>query len=113
MFITIFLTKKQTTKIRNAFAGNILTYIKLSKARISKKIQSGLSFFSWLDNLDKKALINVAIPLARDDLPELLSNLASNEINNSEKKVEKEPSEQEKDLLCLFWMKIWMILLKS
>ena len=102
MFITIFLTKKQTTKIRNAFAGNILTYIKLSKARISKKIRSGLSFFSWLDNLDKKALINVAIPLARDDLPELLSNLASNEINNSEKKVEKEPSEQEKDLLCLF-----------
>ena len=78
MFLTIFLTKKQTTKIRNAFADNMLTDIKLSKARISKKIQSALSFGSWLDNLDKKALINVSIPLARDDLPELLSNLASN-----------------------------------
>ena len=40
------------------------TDIKLSKAQISKIIQSGGSFGSWLANLGKKALANVAIPLA-------------------------------------------------
>ena len=38
------------------------TDIKLSKAQISKIIQSGGSFGSWLANLGKKALTNVAIP---------------------------------------------------
>ena len=38
------------------------TDIKLSKAQISKIIQSGGSFASWLANLGKKALTNVAIP---------------------------------------------------
>ena len=54
------------------------TDIKLSKAQISKIIQSDESFYSWLANLDKRAL---TIPLARDNLPELVSNLASNLIN--------------------------------
>ena len=36
---------------------------------ISKVIQSGGSFGSCLGNLGKKALINIAIPLARDNLP--------------------------------------------
>ena len=44
----IFLTTTQTNKIRNVFASNILTDIKLSKAQISKIIQSGGSFSSWL-----------------------------------------------------------------
>ena len=48
--------------------------IKLSKAQISKIIQSGRTFGSWLGNLGKKALRNVAIPLARDNLPGLLNN---------------------------------------
>ena len=43
------------------------TDIKLSKAQISKIIQSGGSFRSWLANLGKKALANGAIPLARDN----------------------------------------------
>ena len=34
-----FLTKKQTTKIRNAFANNISTDIRISKAQICKIIQ--------------------------------------------------------------------------
>ena len=47
----LFLTIRQTTKIRNAFANNMSTDIKLSKTQISKIIQSGGSFGSWLGNL--------------------------------------------------------------
>ena len=51
----LFLTTRQTTKIRNAFANNNMsTDIELSKAQISKIIQSGGSFGSWLGNLSKK-----------------------------------------------------------
>ena len=68
----LFLTTKQTTKIRNAFSNNMSTDIKLSKTQISKIIQSaGGSFRSWLGNLEKKSLANIAIPLARDNLPGL------------------------------------------
>ena len=42
----LFLTTRQTTKIRNAFANNMSTDTKLSKAQISKIIQSGGSFGS-------------------------------------------------------------------
>ena len=83
----LFLTTRQTTKIRNAFANNMSTNIKLSKAQISKIIQSGRSFDSWLHNLGKKALINIAITLARDNLPGLVSTLTSNVINNFERKI--------------------------
>ena len=83
----LFLTTKQATKIRNACANNMSTDIKLSKAQISKIIQSSGSFGSWLGNLGKKALTNVAIPLARENLPGLVSNLTSSAINNFAKKV--------------------------
>ena len=46
--------------------------IKLRKTQISKIIQSGGSFGSWLGNLGKKALTNVAIHFAKDNLPGLL-----------------------------------------
>ena len=36
----LFLTTRKTSKIRNAFANNLPTDIKLSKAQISKIIQS-------------------------------------------------------------------------
>ena len=42
----LFLTRKQTTKVRNAFANNMSTDIKLSKTQIFKIIQSGGSFCS-------------------------------------------------------------------
>ena len=77
----LFLTTTQTTKIRNVFINNMSTDIKLSKAQISQKIQFGGSFGSWLGNLGKKAQTNIAIPLAKDNLPLLVSNLASNVIN--------------------------------
>ena len=56
----LFVTTRQTTKTRNAFANNMSTDIKLSKAQISKTIQLGGSFGSWLGNLGKKALTNIA-----------------------------------------------------
>ena len=37
----LFLATRQTTKIRNAFANNMSTDIKLTKAQISKITQSG------------------------------------------------------------------------
>ena len=83
----LFLTTRQTTEIRNAFANNMSTDIKLSKAQIPKVIQSGGSLCSWLANLDKKALTNNVIPLARDNLPGLVSNLTSNAINRFERKI--------------------------
>ena len=77
----LLLTTRQTTKIRNTCAINMSSYTKLSKAQIFKIIQSGGFFASWLDSVGKKVLTNVAIPLARDNLPGLVSNLASNAIN--------------------------------
>ena len=47
----LFLTTRQLTKIINAFANNMWTDIKLSKAQISKVIQLGGSFSYWLANL--------------------------------------------------------------
>ena len=82
----LFLTK-QTTKIRKPFANNMSTDIKFSKAQISKIIQSGGSFGSWLGNLGKKALTNIAIPLARENLTGLVRNLTSSAINKFNKKI--------------------------
>ena len=38
----LFLTTRQTTKIRNTFANNMSTHIKLFRAQISKIIQSSI-----------------------------------------------------------------------
>ena len=77
----LFLTTRQTTEIKNAFSNNMSTNIKLIKAQISKIIQSGGSFGFWLGNLGKKALRNIVISLARDNLPGLASNLTASAIN--------------------------------
>ena len=76
----LFLTTRQKTKRRNDFTNNISTDVKLSKAQIYQIIQSGWSFGSWLGNLKKKTLKNIAILLARENLPRLESNLTSNSI---------------------------------
>ena len=83
----LFLTTRETTKIRNVFANNMSTDVKLSKTQISKIIQSGRSFGSLLGSIGKKALTNVVIPLARQNLPGLVSNLGSNAINKFERKI--------------------------
>ena len=58
----------------------------LVKLKLSKIIQSSGSFGSWLGNLGKKALTNIAISLARHNWPGLVSSLTSNAINKFEKK---------------------------
>ena len=65
------------------------TDTKFSKAQISKIIQSGGSFSSWLSNFRKKAPKNITTPLARDNLPGLLSNLTSHAINKLKRKIGK------------------------
>ena len=77
----LFITTRQKTKIRNVFVNNISIDVKLNKSQISKIIESGGSFGSWLGNLGKKSLANVAIPFARDNLPGLVSNATYNEYN--------------------------------
>ena len=69
----------------------MLTGINLTKSQISNIIQSGGLFDSLLVSLGKKEIIDLAIPLARDNLPGLVGNLTSNVINKFQrKKVEKE-----------------------
>ena len=51
------------------------TDTKLSKAQMFKKLKSSKSFGSWLCNLGKISLTNIAIPLAKDNLPLLVINL--------------------------------------
>ena len=108
------LTTRETAKTTNVFANNISTDIKLSEAQISKIIQSSGSFGSWLGNLGKKTLKIIAIPLSRDNLLGLVSNLASNAMSKLEIKIScKGATRADKNLLCLFRMKIWIKLLKS
>ena len=70
------------------------TGIKLSEAQISKITQSGGSYGSSFGNLGKKTLQNVAILLARDNLPRLVSNLTSNAINKFEWKISEKKNYQ-------------------
>ena len=96
MLHELFLTRRQKTKIRNAFANNMSTDI--SKTQISKIIQSHGYLGYWFGNLRREALKNIGIPLARDNLLGLMSNSTSNAINEFGKRVEKELPEQENDL---------------
>ena len=66
----LLLTTREKTKLRNAFNNNMLTDLKLSKAQISKRIQSGGSLGSLLSKLDGP-LMKVATPLAKNVLAPL------------------------------------------
>ena len=81
------------------------TDIKLSKVQICKIIQSGGSLGSWLTNLRKKVQTNV-IPLARDNLPGLVSNLTSNAINKFDRKISGKEAVRAGKGFYLFRMKI-------
>ena len=78
----LILTTRQKTKITNVFTNNMSTDISINQIQ-----QSGGSFGSWLGNLGKKALTKIAISLARDNLPGLVSSLTSNAINKFERKL--------------------------
>ena len=64
------LTTRQKTKLRTAFSNIILTDLTLSKAQISKIIQSGWFLRSVLSKL-AGPLMKVAIPLAKNVLASL------------------------------------------
>ena len=66
----LLLTARQKTKLRNAFNNNMSTDLKLSKAQISKIIQSGGFLGSLLSKL-AGLLMKVAIPLAKNVLAPL------------------------------------------
>ena len=61
----LLLTKRQKTKLRNAFNNNLSTDLKLSEAQISKIIQSAGFLGSLLSKL-AGPLMKVAIPLAKN-----------------------------------------------
>ena len=66
----LLLTARQKTKLRNAFNNNMSTDVKLSKAQISKIIQSGGYLGSLLSKL-AGPLMKVPIPLAKNVLAPL------------------------------------------
>ena len=63
----LLMTTRQKTKLRNVYNSNMSTDLKLSKARISKIIQSGEFLQSLLIKL-ASPLMKVAIPLAKNVL---------------------------------------------
>ena len=87
----LFLTTTQKTKIRNAFSNNMSTNINLSTAQLSKNIQSGGSLSKSLGNtmgdLGKKALLELAVPLAEDVLPRLATKAISFVLAKFERKI--------------------------
>ena len=76
---------RQRTKLRNAFNSNISTDLKLSKAQISKIIQSGEFLRSLLSKL-AGPLMKVAIPLAKNVLAPLGITAAASAIDAGIKK---------------------------
>ena len=66
----LLLTTRQKRKVRNAFNNNMSTDLKLSKAQISKIIQSGGFLGSLLSKL-ADSLMKMAIPLAKNVLAPL------------------------------------------
>ena len=66
----LLLTTRQKTKLRNAFNNNMSTDLKLSKAQISKIIQSGEFLGSLLSKL-VDPLMKVTISLAKNVLAPL------------------------------------------
>ena len=81
----LLLTVRQKTKLRNAFNNNMSTDLKLSKAQISKIIQSGGFLGSLLSKL-AGPLMKVAIPLAKNVLAPLGITAAASAIDAGIKK---------------------------
>ena len=76
----LLLTTRQKKKLRNAFNNNMSTDLKLSKAQISKIIQSGGFLGSLLSKL-AVPLMKVAIPLAKNVLAPLEITAAASAID--------------------------------
>ena len=81
----LLVTTRQKTKLRNSFNNNMSTDLKLSKAQISKIIQSGGFLGSLLSKL-AGPLMKVAIPLAKNVLVPLGIRAAASAIDAKIKK---------------------------
>ena len=84
----LLLTARQKTKLRNAFNNNMSTDLKLSKAQISKIIQSGEFLGSLLSKL-VGPLMKVAIPVAKNVLALLGITAATSAIDAGIQKKKK------------------------
>ena len=83
----LLLTTRQKTKLRNAFNNNMSTDLKLSKAQISKIIQSGGFLGSLLSKL-AGPLMKIAVPLAKNILAPLGITAAASAIDaGTQKKI--------------------------
>ena len=78
----LLLTTRQTTKLRNAIENNMSTNIKLSKAQISKIIQSGGILVSLLSKI-AGSLMKVPIPFAKNILAPLGITAAASAIDGT------------------------------
>ena len=76
----LLLTTRKKTSLRNAFNNNMSTDLKLSKAQISKIIQSG-GFLGSLSSKLAGPLMKVVIPLAKNVLAPLGITAAASAID--------------------------------
>ena len=76
----LLLTTRQKIKLRNAFNNNMSTDLKLSKAQISKIIQSG-EFLGFLLSTLAGPLMKVAVPSAKNILTPLGITAAASAID--------------------------------
>ena len=81
----LLLTKRQKTKLRNAFNNNLPTDLKLSEARIFKIIRSRGFLGSLLSKL-AGPLMKVVVPLAKNILAPLGITAAASAIDAGIKK---------------------------
>ena len=82
------LIKRQKLKLRNAFENKMPTYIKLSKAQISKILQSGGVLGALLSKLPDM-LIKVAVSLAKNiSAPSGITSAASTVDAGIKKKIQ-------------------------
>ena len=95
----LLLTTREKTKLRNAFNKNISTDSKLSKAQISKIIQSGGFLGSLLSKLAGQ-LMKVAIPLAKNILPPLGIIAAASAVDAG---IQKKKTKTNKQTKTRFW----------
>ena len=78
--LELLLTIRQRAKLRNAFNNNMSTDLKLSKAQISKRIQSEGFLASFLSKL-AGPLMKIAVPLAKNILAPLGITAAASAID--------------------------------
>ena len=87
----LFLTTSQKSKKRNVLFINISVYIKFSKAQLHETIQSGAllgkTLGNVIGNLDKKALIDLAVSLTKDALAKLATKATSSAIDKLEREI--------------------------